>query len=342
MDIMNGAYLLTNENMVNKGLCGLVNLGNTCFMNSAIQCLSHTIPLVNYFMSNKYLEDKKTVCQEEELIESWNELLRYIWSENTTLSPKKFLIISQRLAVRKNMVQFAGFLQNDSIEYLLYLMDSLHSGLSYKAAITISGEAKNEKDKDAINAYTNWDKFYGKEYSELIDIFYGQFKTTVKTYNEDKTIKEINVLYEPFNCLLLDIPQDTEKVNLYNCLDLYCNVENIVDNNKEKQTLFWRLPPILIISFKRFDMMRRKNDIDIEFPTDILDMSKYVCGYSPNQYIYELYAVIYHTGNVNGGHYFASIKEASGKWYLMNDSQVQERGIDDISRFTYCLFYKLR
>jgi ubiquitin C-terminal hydrolase len=60
-------------------------------------------------------------------------------------------------------------------------------------------------------------------------------------------------------------------------------------------------------------MMRRKNDIDIEFPTDTLDMSKYVCGYSPNQYIYELYAVIYHTGNVNGGHYFASIKEASGK-----------------------------
>jgi ubiquitin C-terminal hydrolase len=193
-----------------------------------------------------------------------------------------------------------------------------------------------------ISLYTNWDKFYGKEYSELIDIFYGQFKTTVKTYNEDKTIKEVNVLYEPFNCLLLDIPQDTEKVNLYNCLDLYCNVENIVDNNKEKQTLFWRLPPILIISFKRFDMMRRKNDIDIEFSTDTLDMSKYVCGYSPNQYVYELYAVIYHTGNVNGGHYFASIKEASGKWYLMNDSQVQERGIDDISRFTYCLFYKLR
>jgi ubiquitin C-terminal hydrolase len=89
-------------------------------------------------------------------------------------------------------------------------------------------------------------------------------------------------------------------------------------------------------------MMRRKNDVNIEFPDEELDMSKYVCGYSANRFKYELYGVIYHTGNVNGGHYFASIKEASGKWYLMNDSQVQEKGLDDISRYAYCLFYKLR
>jgi len=338
---INTKWVITSKTFINMGFCGLQNLGNTCFMNSAIQCLAHTEQLTSFFLSNNYLDDLKKNSKELEFIKSYNELLRYIWFKNALLSPRKFLIISQRLAMEKNLLQFAGFAQNDSIEYLLFLIDSLHLGLSYKTKMTIVGDVKNERDKHALKAYDMWEKFFKNEYSELVKIFYGQFLTKIDTFNNDNSIKETNYLYEPFNCLLLDIPNNLNRtITLYDCLNMYCNVEDLVNNNKRKQTQFWKLPDILIISFKRFNEVREKIDDDILFPIDNLDLSRYVNGYNSNKYKYELYAVIHHTGNTNGGHYFASIRNANNNWYIFNDTQIGQCDNDFLVKFAYCLFYR--
>ena len=79
----------------------------------------------------------------------------------------------------------------------------------------------------------------------------------------------------------------------------------------------------------------------VDFPLENLDLSKYVIGYKKNSYIYELYGVCNHSGGVLGGHYTAYIKNANGKWYEFNDTNVNEIKEENvISPQTYCLFYR--
>jgi ubiquitin C-terminal hydrolase len=291
-------------------------------------------------MSNTYLDDLKNQSDEKTLILSFNELIRYVWFKNATIMPAKFLNLSQRLAYERNLLEFAGFAQNDSVEYLLFLLESLHKGLCYKAKMNIVGTVKNERDKHALKAYENWEAFFKNEYSNIIKIFYGQFITKVEVYNNDKTLKETNFLYEPFNCLLLDIPQLSRNVNIFDCLDNFCTIEDL-EINRKKWTQFWKLPETLIISFKRFDINRNKINNDILFPIDELNLSKYMNGYNSHLYKYELYAIIHHTGNTNGGHYYASIRNTNKSWYVFNDSQIFETDVDTLYRNAYCLFYRL-
>jgi ubiquitin C-terminal hydrolase len=78
------------------GLCGLSNLGNTCFMNSAIQCMSNVSPLTEYFLSNKYLNElnrTNPLGQNGELATAWADLIKEMWNgQNTYTSPRQLKV----------------------------------------------------------------------------------------------------------------------------------------------------------------------------------------------------------------------------------------------------------
>ena len=78
------------EKYKGKGLSGLVNMGNTCWLNSATQILSNTSILTHYFLSGQYKEDINITKKEYRFLKEWIKLLKGIWSENCTIQPVSY------------------------------------------------------------------------------------------------------------------------------------------------------------------------------------------------------------------------------------------------------------
>ena len=117
------------HNDYKPGLCGLSNLGNTCFMNSAIQCMSNVPLLTEYFRKGDYKEEINLTnplgCKGE-LAEAYADLVNEIWSgKNSYTIPRNFKLNLSRFAP-----QFTGFQQQDSQELLAFLLDGLHEDLN--------------------------------------------------------------------------------------------------------------------------------------------------------------------------------------------------------------------
>ena len=330
-----------------KGLSGLANLGNTCFINSCMQVLSHTYEL-NYFLENETYKSKLKKKYDSALLIEWDNLRKLMWSTNCIISPGKFIKTVQKVAHLKEMEMFTGYSQNDLPEFLLFLINCFHTSLSREIKMTISGKPENETDKVAIQCFEMIKNMYSKEYSEIWNLFYAVHVSEISNL---ETGDKIKITPEPYFMIDLPIPENNKSPSLIDCLNYYVEGETIEgwynDEAKErinirKKIEFWSFPNILVIDLKRFNNRFQKNQILVKFPIDELDLSNYVIGYKKETYKYELYGVCNHSGGVMGGHYTTYIKNANGKWYYFNDTSVSEVGLPEsiISPKAYVLFYR--
>lgn len=337
-----------------KGISGLKNLGNTCFLNSTMQVLSHTYELNDFLDNNdkSYLKKLNNKYDSALLIE-WDRLRELLWEKNCIIQPFKFVTTVQKLAEIKGQTLFTGFNQNDSSEFLIFVMDCFHNALAREVEMKVEGKVKDEKDKIAVKCYETIKQMYEKDYSEIWKIFYG-IHVSVLEHAVSKEI--ISMTPEPFFIVNLPIPLDNKSPSLIDCFDLYVEGELLDGDNSvtcektgekiaaKKNIMFWSLPDILVIDIKRFNRMNRKNQIMVDFPLESLDLSNYVIGYNKHSFIYDLYGVCNHSGSVMGGHYTSFVKNANGKWYHYNDTIVSEVGLTQqiISPKAYCFFYRKR
>ncbi|GMP90078.1 hypothetical protein CsSME_00041368 [Camellia sinensis var. sinensis] len=196
------------------GLTGLLNLGNTCFMNSAIQCLVHTPEFARYFREDYHKEINwhNPLGMVGELALAFGDLLRKLWAPGRTpVAPRPFKVKLARFAP-----QFSGYNQHDSQELLAFLLDGLHEDLNrvkHKPYIK-SRDADGRPDEEVADEY--WANHIARNDSIIVDVCQGQYKSTLVC----PVCNKISVTFDPFMYLSLPLQSTTTRtmtVTVFTC-----------------------------------------------------------------------------------------------------------------------------
>lgn len=187
-----------------RGLRGLQNLGNTCFMNSALQCLSNTPELKDYFVSRVFeseINAENPLGNGGQLAQQFGKLIQHIWSgSRDTVVPRDFKSALSRFAP-----QFSGYAQQDTQELLAFLLDGLHEDLNrikkkpYIEAPDWEGGGLEEMVQFAKR---QWEIYKMRNDSVIVDLFQGQYRSTLIC----PVCTKVSVKFDPFMYLTLPLP----------------------------------------------------------------------------------------------------------------------------------------
>lgn len=187
-----------------QGATGLNNLGNTCFMNAAVQCVSNTWPLTRYFNGGLHLYELNRVNplgMKGHIAQRYGELVKDLWSGSSkTIAPLKL-----RWTIGKYAPRFNGFQQQDSQELLSFLLDGLHEDLNrvHEKPYVELKDSNGRPDEEV--AQEAWENHLLRNQSIIVDLFHGQLKSQVRC----KECGHVSVRFDPFNYLSLPLPMDS-------------------------------------------------------------------------------------------------------------------------------------
>uniref|UniRef100_UPI00398EB05F ubiquitin carboxyl-terminal hydrolase 2-like isoform X3 n=1 Tax=Pristiophorus japonicus TaxID=55135 RepID=UPI00398EB05F len=346
--------LLINQaknSKTSQGLVGLRNLGNTCFMNSILQCLSNTRELRDYCIQNTYRRELNNRSRTNTaLMEEFAKLLQALWtsSSNDPISPSEFKTQIQKYAPR-----FVGYNQQDAQEFLRFLLDGLHNEVN---RVSIRNKVVAE-DLDHLlddeKGRRMWRKYLEREDSRIVDHFVGQLKSSL-TCSE---CGYCSTVFDPFWDLSLPISKKGYgEVSLMDCIRLFTK-EDVLDGDEKptcyrckvrrkctKKFTIQKFPKILVLHLKRFSEARvrtSKLSTFVNFPLKDLDLREFSSENSVHA-VYNLYAVSNHSGTTMGGHYTAYCKNPqTAEWNNFNDSRVTPISSSQIrTSDAYVLFYE--
>ena len=255
-----------------KGMVGLINLGNTCYINSTIQCLSNTFDLTKYFLLQLFRNDINTgnkLGSNGSIAGKYYYLIELMWcGKENKVNPSSFIENFKKLKK-----QFSGYRQQDAQEFLSVLLDQLHEDLNRitdKPYIELLEKQDNEDDLKASKRW--WDLHKKREDSIIIDLFNGQLKS--------ETICQVcgksSITYDPFMSLCLPLQKTKKHLIIKIFCDMECKYLDFESNEMstiadlKKQALDFILP---LENFKNFDLElvlldENKNIINI-IQTDI-------------------------------------------------------------------------
>jgi ubiquitin C-terminal hydrolase len=320
---------------------GLANLGNTCFLNVVLQALRYSPPIATTFLSDKKFHVRED-SNRKEILSAFKTLMEDFWTIDAppgarpSLIPRGFFHSLHTVLRETGDYWYRPGQQCDAAEALQYILDSLHDAMHRRVRMEISGSPSSAEHESQVKAIKSWTDFFGKEYSPIVANFNGQIQNRV-VCSECSNVSE---RYEPWLMIKAPIPGadvvggpaptmsaclgsafEPEKIDDYAC-----------DKCKKRVTAtkterISRLPPVTIVSIKRFTNSGHKVRGLIPWDLDALDFSPWrAFDRDPftdtrDPSVYSTFAVIEHHGSLNGGHYRMFARDGAD-WVCYDDSSV--------------------
>jgi len=330
---------------------GLANLGNTCYMNSVLQCLSH---LLTFHPRNEHFQMQ---CADigDCLMKEWYDFQLQMWSNEDDMQGHQYMVNPIRLLrcfqvnCRRHSYYFENFQQNDADEFLTIFLDLLHQGVRRTATFEIPeylDEHDNVGDSLFVKSIETWRQFYSKDYSYIVKNFSSQHLQLTSC----PECQYYTSNHDPVQVLSLEIPEHAQ--SLSDCLETYASTHDDDEDwtcdqcnlsvTPSKRTVLWKTSDILILLLKRYTP-QHKIERYLSYPKT-LDLNGINMNYGlpeeKNEYALQGFSV--HSGSLGGGHYFAVCKnQVDERWYEYNDTHVRGISKDEMKEYSpYIFFYK--
>merc|ERR1712151_237232 len=306
------------------GSVGLHNLGNSCFLNSILQCLNHIEPLTQYFLRGDYkpnLNQKNPLGSGGRVAVAYANILHDMWGgEYSTLAPRYL-----KQTVGNFAPQFNNVYQQDSQEFCSFLMDGLHEDLNRVTEKPYVEDFEGVGMDDNFVAIQSWRKHLLRHDSIIVDDCQGMHRSHLTC----PVCGRESIKFDVFSSVSLPLTTTKERdtITLQECVEKFMEGEQLDELNAWyspscrkhvcalKMIALWSVPDILILHLKRFTfdhcshsgtVLRSKIDYNIDFPIEGFDLTKYVLGPYDDDAppVYKLFGVSEHSGKTaNSGHY---------------------------------------
>lgn len=193
------SYALSEGSM--RGLAGLQNLGNTCYMNSGLQCILHTQPLVAYFLSDAHLSDlnpTNPISAHGELAQALGVLFKEVWLAN---SPR-FAPWDFKRTLGKYLSQFEGYIQHDSHEFLTFTLDLVHEDVNRVRQKPVPREIETDNIQENVLMEMCWARHKERNDSKIVDLMHGLYRSEIECPN----CSTRSLIFDPFLTLSVSLP----------------------------------------------------------------------------------------------------------------------------------------
>ncbi|GIY19505.1 ubiquitin carboxyl-terminal hydrolase 22 [Caerostris darwini] len=325
------------------GLRGILNLGNTCFMNCIVQVIVHTPLLRDYFLSDKHRHskphtDRCVACEMHSLFQGFysgisipfvpDQLVYSLWTK------AKYLV---------------GNEQQDAHEFLVEILNALHSFC--RSQLSDESDFAPKKDFYNCNCIIH-QTFTGCYQSQITCVQCGYTNSSIESFWD-------------ISLDLGDITPVQRKLTIEDCLRRFTTPERVPCakcpscqkyDTLTKQLIFKKLPVVIIFHLKRLlqdnsQRIYKKISTHVAFP-EFLGMTPFMAVDPPSEIpsidktlhiggnMFTLFGVVTHKGDQSGGHYISYIRQRCSKWYLCDDDVIYKCSLDTVLQSEgYLLFY---